>query len=203
VVVDGEPGRRDLRLPGDGHPVGGRHEAGPHHGPGEDELLRHAAVTDLDLEAAPVAQRAPRRDDELLAEAHPPRAPPVDRDALDVEPDQVEVQAAQVLGRLRLDVGIPVETVGRGVVVDLKVIRAHVVAAVAVPRVVAVPDPRGPGDARAPIVVVRERGGGSAREERQAHEDRRDAGRLAAGCTHVGPAYPGGRTALAQREPSR
>jgi hypothetical protein len=154
VVVDREPQRGDLGLAGDRDAVGRRHEPGPRHGPRQGELDGNPAVADLDLEVTPLAQRAPRGDDELLAEAHPARPAAVHLDALDVQADEVEVQAAEVAGCPRVDVGLPVEAVGGGVVVDLEVVGADVVAAVAIPRVVRVPDPRRARDARAAVTVV-------------------------------------------------
>jgi hypothetical protein len=138
MVVHGEPGRRHLGLSCDRDPVRRGHEAGPDVEARKGELDRNAVVGDVDLEALPSPDRSTRRDGQLLAAARPRRLPVADLDVAHLEPDEVQVEAAQVLGGPGGDGRLPVETVRRGVVGDVEVVVADVVAAIAVAREIGV-----------------------------------------------------------------
>ncbi len=147
MVVHGEPGGRDLGLAGDGGSIRSRHEAGPDPETGQDELDGDAAIADFHLEAVPLLQRALRGNDELLAAPTPACPLAVDLNPAHVEPNQVEVEAAETLGGGCAYRRIPVELICGRVVGDVQVVVADVVAAVPVRRVVRVSEPRRAGNA--------------------------------------------------------
>lgn len=190
MVVDREPGGRHLGLAGDRRAVRGGHEAGPNVRAREHELLRHAVVADLDLEAP--LHRAPRGDRQLLAVAAERRAPAVDLHAAHVQPDQVEVEAAQALDGRGPDRRLPLEAVARRVVRDVQVVVADVIAAVAVTGVVRVADagrPRG----TAAAFLLRLRHAGSAEQERRAGGYCHEPSLAASKPSHMDPSVVGNR----------
>jgi len=102
VVVDREPAGRHLGLAGDDRPVVGVDEPGLDGEAGaEHQLLgdRDAVVADHGGEAPAVPQPVPGRDRELVLGPRPAGRPAVDRDRADGQPDEVEVEPGEVLGR--------------------------------------------------------------------------------------------------------
>ena len=179
MVVDGEPASRDLRLAGHrcavrrGHEAGTELESRQH----DDELMRNPVVPHLHLEAAAALQGVLRCDDEFLPGPRPLCRFAVDLYLADRHPDQVEVEAAQRLCRLRLDRGLAVEDIRRRVVGDLQVVVADVVPTVAVGRVVGVSEARRTGFATGSRALgrdVRLRRGGNTQGDRA--RDRGDRG---------------------------
>ena len=132
VVVDGIPARGDVRLADHECALVGVHE------PGALEPDRHARVGDLDPELLALADRLVRPHPELVPLPTPGRPLAVDLDAVDLQPDQVEVEARQLLGGGRRDRCQAREPVRGGLVPRVEVVVADVVPAVAVLREVAV-----------------------------------------------------------------
>jgi hypothetical protein len=88
------------------------------------------ALPPLFVDAHP-SDGSARRDGQLLAAARPGCLPVAHLDVAHLEADEVEVEAAQVLGGPDGDGRLPLQTVRRGVVGDVEVVVADVVAAVA------------------------------------------------------------------------
>ena len=140
VVVDREPGRGGVRLSRDHGPVVGVEEAARAEALGLEQA-RPAAVPDHRAEALPPPQSGALRVDRQLAGVPPPGRPvAVDADRLHLQTVQVQVEPGQVLRAPsgdRRDAGQPP---GGGPVAQVQPVALHVVAAVAVPREVRVPD---------------------------------------------------------------
>ena len=171
VVVGGEPRRRDVRLADDHGAVGRGDEA---RATELVEHLRHAVVAHHDGEARPVRDPGTRPDGELARVAAPRGRPSVDLDGAHREPDEVEVERGQVLGRAGRDGGDALEDVGVRRVADREVVVGDVVAAVAVEGVVRIADPWRPG--AEPRCRGRAGGGQQGDEETQ---DSNEHGQLA------------------------
>jgi hypothetical protein len=97
----------------------------------------------------------PGVDRQLVLGAAAPSRLAVDHDLADLEPDQVEIEAAEALGSGRIDGRLTLEAFASRVVGDLEVVVIDVVTAVAVLGVVLVPDPGRPGRARLPLRLRR------------------------------------------------
>jgi hypothetical protein len=108
---------------------------------GTRELDRHSAVANLYLESSPLPQCALRGDHELLAASAPTCPLAINLDPAHVEPDEVEVEAAQVLGGGCAYRRIAVELVCRRVIGDIELVVPDVVAAIPVQREIRVSEP--------------------------------------------------------------
>jgi hypothetical protein len=102
----------------------------------------------------------------------------------EIQPDEVEVEARQVLRRARGDARMTHEPSGARVVADLEPVALDVVAAVAVEREVAVADPCRPGAVR----DVGLRGGARGQAERDERASGRNGG--------AQPSFPGAHVPL-------
>ncbi len=140
VVVDRVPRRRHIRLADDDHAVVGRED--PALAECRIERQRHALVAHDDRELVSLAQARPGRDRQLPGVAAPGRRMTADRDRVDVQSDEVEIEAGEVLRRRRRDRGNPVDVIRRRVIGDVERVVPDVVAAVAREREVRVADPR-------------------------------------------------------------
>jgi hypothetical protein len=142
MVVHREPARCDLGLAGHDGALRCGHEARARGEPRHAERVWRALVVHDHDERVPRAERRRRRDLELVSGPGERRGPAVDGDRVHVQPDQVEVEARQVLRRNGLDGGGAAELVRARRVAEVQVVVLHVVAAVAVGRVVGVADAR-------------------------------------------------------------
>ena len=179
MVVHRIPARCDVRLADDERSVVRVQEAGAL------ERLRNAAVADDDGEVAPFGQAALRRDGELAAFTAPERAAPVHDDGVDRQPDEIEVEARQVLGRGGTKLGLALEEIRRRVVLHLEVVVADVVAAVPVKRKIRIAGARRARDELPSAVLPR-----GSRPESQDDGDARQkqrAERAPPPRTHRGP----------------
>ena len=131
MIVYREPGRSRIRLSNCVCSVAGRGEAGREAVDRFPEVDRDAAVADRQREAFSLMQRLLRSHRQLLAVAAPAGLLVADFDPLDIESEQVEVEAAEVLSRLRIHLGPAAKVDGGGVVGEVEVVVANVVAAVA------------------------------------------------------------------------
>jgi len=92
-------------------------------------------------------------------------------DVAHLEPDEVEIEAAEVLCGPGANRRVPLEPVGGRVVRDVEVVMADVVAAIAVSREVGIADAR--RSRRAGQWWLRPRGRGAERAEQQCRADGR------------------------------
>ena len=167
VVTAREPGHRARRLTQPDRAVGGVQPA-LFGAVGVSDRHRFARVADSHPERPAGVQLAGRADRQFLPRAVGAGAPAADRDVLDVQALEVQVEGRQVTGGARRDRRRAGEVARARVVVELQVVVADVVTAVARLGEVRVARTRAAGAAlnRAPATARREGGEGGGRCER-------------------------------------
>ena len=139
MVVGREPRRGAMRLADDDRAVIGVDEPGPAE---FRERFRDAVVGDCHRERRLVPDAGGWRDRQLLPVACPGCARTVDLDGIDRQPDEIEVERRQVLGRAGPDGRRSGQLVGIWVVGEIQVVVLDVVPTVPVERVVGIADAR-------------------------------------------------------------